>query len=134
MISLQIHDCWEQLDGTTRQWVIDNSGCVILPRTIVATILLATDGQNDESQLGEAPLSPEDRAFIQSQATGPTFADAGFRLDSSLDSACDPTQRSPDRNEARLRNRAAGQTAGRGCVAYCIRGSHRANTVMPGTG
>jgi hypothetical protein len=41
MISQEAHDSWEQLDRTTRQWLIDNPGCVNLPRTIVATILPA---------------------------------------------------------------------------------------------
>jgi hypothetical protein len=41
MISLVIHDSWEQLNGATRQWLIDNPGCVNLPRTIVAAILRA---------------------------------------------------------------------------------------------
>jgi hypothetical protein len=87
MISLQINNRWELLDGTTRKCLIDNRGCVSLPRTMVATILLATDGQDNESQHGEAPLSPEDRAFIQSQTTGPAAPDAGFRLGSALENA-----------------------------------------------
>jgi hypothetical protein len=87
MISLQIHDRREQLGGTTQQWLIDHPGCVILPGTMVAAILLATDSHDDESQHGEAPLSREDRAFIQSQATGPAARDAGFRLDSAMENA-----------------------------------------------
>lgn len=101
MISLQIQDRWEQLDRSTRQWLIDNPGCVILPRTIVTTILLATHGPHDESQHGEAPLSCEDRAFIQSQATGPAALDAGFRLDSAMENAAQqvPPPQSPATKE-----------------------------------
>jgi hypothetical protein len=57
---------------------------------------------------------------------------------SSLLAACGPSGWSPDLNEARLRNRAAGPTAGSGCVAFsaadCVRGSERADTVMEGPG
>ncbi|MCU1574663.1 MAG: hypothetical protein JWO93_2745 [Micrococcaceae bacterium] len=71
MKSIQIKDGWNHLDGSTQQWLIDNPGCVLLPRTIVAAILLATHGHDDENQHGEASVSAEDRAFISSLSREP---------------------------------------------------------------
>ncbi|SDL43366.1 hypothetical protein SAMN04487916_1095 [Arthrobacter sp. ov407] len=67
---------WHRLRPETRQWLIDNPGCLILPRTLVATICEATGGSADCDQHGEITLSQEDRDFIRSRAgqitaTGP---------------------------------------------------------------
>ncbi|MCU1574600.1 MAG: hypothetical protein JWO93_2682 [Micrococcaceae bacterium] len=66
MKNIQIKDSWNQLEASTQQWLIDNPGCVLLPRAIVSAILLASHGHDDENQHGEATVSAEDRAFISS--------------------------------------------------------------------
>jgi hypothetical protein len=68
MLPIQIREHWDKLDVPTQDWLIANPGCVILPRTMVSTILHATHGHDDEDQHGEAALSPEDRAFIQTKS------------------------------------------------------------------
>ena len=33
-----IDKLWDRLEPDTRQWLVDNPGCVILPRDVVAAI------------------------------------------------------------------------------------------------
>jgi hypothetical protein len=75
-MEINIRDNWDRLSAATRQWLTDNPGCLILPRTLVATISEETGGSTDSDQHGETTLSPEDRDFIQAKAnpdpdTGP---------------------------------------------------------------
>ncbi|MEW1982972.1 hypothetical protein [Pseudarthrobacter oxydans] len=37
-----IDKLWDRLEPGTRQWLVDNPGCRILPRTVVAAIAKAT--------------------------------------------------------------------------------------------
>ncbi|WP_427131708.1 hypothetical protein [Pseudarthrobacter sp. S9] len=59
---------WDQLDSVTRQWLVENPGCVILPRTVVHAISTAIHGDLGEDQHGQLELSDEDRQFIRSRA------------------------------------------------------------------
>lgn len=65
---MNIKDQWNLLDPTTQQWLIENPGCQILPRTITAVICGATGGTVDPGQHGETELSQEDREFISAKA------------------------------------------------------------------
>lgn len=65
---MQIKDQWDRLDSETQQWFLDNPGCVILPRTLVAVIRASTNGENQEDRHGEVALSQEDQDFIRSKA------------------------------------------------------------------
>jgi hypothetical protein len=67
-MEINIRDNWDRLSAATRQWLTDNPGCLILPRTLVATISKETDGNTDSDQHGETTLSQEDRDFIQAKA------------------------------------------------------------------
>lgn len=75
LIEMNIKDQWDRLDPATQKWLTDNPGCLILPRTITATICRETRGTDDGDQHGETVLSQEDRDFIQAKAneirTGP---------------------------------------------------------------
>ncbi|WP_427136654.1 hypothetical protein [Pseudarthrobacter sp. S9] len=85
MTEMHIKEQWDRLSPATRQWFIDNPGCVIVPRTITAAINTET-GENAETDAhGETILSEEDRAFIQAKShdsgttanpTGHQFFDA----------------------------------------------------------
>lgn len=63
-----IDDLWGQLEPETRQWLVDNPGCRILPRSIVAAIFKATGTQLEQDRHGESVLSPADCEFIRTVA------------------------------------------------------------------
>ncbi len=65
---MNIKEQWNQLDPATQQWLIDNPGCLNLPRTITAIINTETGEGDDGDQHGEMALSSEDRQFIQAKA------------------------------------------------------------------
>lgn len=65
---MNIKDQWNRLDPTTQQWLIENPGCQILPRTITTIICSETDGTAGPGQHGEMALSQEDRDFITAKA------------------------------------------------------------------
>jgi hypothetical protein len=67
-MEINIRDNWDRLSAATRQWLTDNPGCLILPRTLVATISKETDGITDSDQHGETALSQKGRDFIQAKA------------------------------------------------------------------
>lgn len=67
MPPIRIQENWDKTPAT-RQWLLDNPGSVILPRTIVATIRLAAQVSKEASvPHDEEQIAPEDRAFIQAQ-------------------------------------------------------------------
>ncbi len=68
MSEMNIREQWNRLDPATQHWLIDNPGCMILPRTVTATINAETGEGDDGDQHGEMSLSPEDREFIQARA------------------------------------------------------------------
>lgn len=63
-----IEKLWDRLDTETRQWFVDNPGCVILPRAVVAAISKATGAELDQDRHGETVLSPSDCDFIRREA------------------------------------------------------------------
>ncbi|SEP86088.1 hypothetical protein [Arthrobacter sp. OV608] len=63
-----IEKLWDRLDTETRQWLVDNPGCVILPRAVVAAISKATGVELDQDRHGETVLSPSDCDFIRREA------------------------------------------------------------------
>jgi len=68
VIGLRIKEKWGQLDPATKKWLIDNPGCLILPRTI-STLICKETGQSPDNNLhGETVLSEEDWEFIRAQA------------------------------------------------------------------
>ena len=68
LITMHIREFWNQLSSETQQWLINNHGSVIVPRTVTAI----TKGQTGEGGVvdghGGTVLTDEDRAFIREQA------------------------------------------------------------------
>jgi hypothetical protein len=60
-----IQDQWHRLPSSVTQWLIDNPGCVILPRTLSAEISAATGQPLNEDRHGETPLGQQDVDFIR---------------------------------------------------------------------
>lgn len=63
-----IDKVWDQLEPETRQWLVDNPGCMILPRAVVAAISKATGDELDQDRHGESVLSDSDCEFIRNAA------------------------------------------------------------------
>ena len=68
MTNMHIKEQWSRLDPTTQHWLMDNPGCMVLPRTLTAIFNKETGENADIDTHGEAVLSDEDREFIQGKA------------------------------------------------------------------
>jgi hypothetical protein len=64
---------WNKLDPKTQEWLRANPGSVILPRSVTATVLRASDHpetlEEEIDQNGQLALSPRDQAFLKSMGT-----------------------------------------------------------------
>lgn len=82
MTDMHIKEQWDRLSPATRQWFIDNPGCVIVPRTITTAINTETGQNADTDAHGETVLSEEDRLFIQEKShhDGTTTSPPGHRF------------------------------------------------------
>lgn len=67
---MEIAKLWDKLDADTRQWLVDNPGCTILPRTVAAAIMKSTGVQFEQDRHGETVLSLGDCDFIRGAAQG----------------------------------------------------------------
>lgn len=65
---MDISKLWDQLEPETQQWLVDNPGARILPRTVVAAMTRATGAEFQQDRHGEVLLSPGDCDFIRSKA------------------------------------------------------------------
>jgi hypothetical protein len=63
-----IEELWDRLEPETRQWFVDNPGCKILPRAVVAMIDKTTGAHLQQDRHGESVLSPSDCDFIRTAA------------------------------------------------------------------
>lgn len=79
-MGMNIKDQWDRLDHATQRWLLDNPGCLILPRTITAIIRKDTGGTDESDQHGEMALSEEDRTFIQAKGHDAPAAPPGYRF------------------------------------------------------
>ncbi len=61
---------WDRLGSETRQWLLDNPGCVIVPRTVSARIKENIAGHIEVDDHGQMLLSREDLNFIREKGTG----------------------------------------------------------------
>lgn len=68
---------WDKLSPSTQQWLIDNPGCAILPRTIATVICQEIGTPVDRDLHGGTPLSQEDRDFILDRGRAATPAEPG---------------------------------------------------------
>jgi hypothetical protein len=69
-----IDEWWNELDTATKQWLADNPGCVVLPRTVANVVQEAAGGRIDQDQHGEVQLSEEEQEFIKEQFKAAEFA------------------------------------------------------------
>ncbi|BAS12601.1 hypothetical protein AHiyo8_09040 [Arthrobacter sp. Hiyo8] len=89
-MEINLRDHWDSLSPETRQWLTENPGCVVLPRTITETIHQETGITADSDQHDQAPLSPEDLDFLR----------AGPKQRPPRRSTGSSTQYSPEKAEA----------------------------------
>ena len=67
-MEMNIRGNWNNLTPSTRKWLTNNPGCVVLPRTVAAIICKETGRSADRDRHGSSPLSEEDRHFIADKA------------------------------------------------------------------
>jgi hypothetical protein len=86
MTDTRIQDQWHRLPPAVKQWLIDNPGCVILPRTLSAEISAATDHPLDADRHGETTLTQQDVDFIRmkSREAGTGQPDPGYKFFDSV--------------------------------------------------
>jgi hypothetical protein len=84
---MHIREQRNRLDPTTQQWLIDNPGCMVLPRTLTAIINKETGEYADADVHGATVLSGDDRDFIQTKAREVTTAGTPSDYRSPLSSA-----------------------------------------------
>lgn len=65
---MDIDKLWDRIEPETRQWLVDNPGCRILPRTVAAEIKKATGVDIEQDRHGESILAPSDCEFIRAKA------------------------------------------------------------------
>ena len=68
LIVVHIKEFWDQLSPDTQQWLIDNPGTMIVPRTVTAIINGETGENAGVDAHGGTHLTDEDQHFIQEQA------------------------------------------------------------------
>ena len=68
LIVVHIKEFWDQLSPDTQQWLIDNPGTMIVPRTVTAIINSETGESEGVDGHGGTHLTDEDRHFIHEQA------------------------------------------------------------------
>jgi hypothetical protein len=73
MSNTTIEHLWNKLDPKTQEWLRANPGSVILPRSVTATLLRASDHpeilEEGIDQNGQLALSPQDQTFLKSMGT-----------------------------------------------------------------
>lgn len=78
-MEMNIRDNWYRLGPATKQWLTQNPGCLILPRTVVARICSETGVTAEADRHGETTLSQEDREFLKTQVRArPVEAESRF--------------------------------------------------------
>lgn len=65
---VSLKDEWDRLDPETQNWLLDNPGCVILPRTMSEKIDREAAGDIERDQHGQIVLSRDDHDFIRDKA------------------------------------------------------------------
>lgn len=65
---MTLEEWWNSLEPEIREWLAENPGCVVLPRTVVNAINASTGGALPGGPHGESGLSPGDQEFLRRQA------------------------------------------------------------------
>jgi hypothetical protein len=58
---------WNELDEATKKWLIENPGCVVLPRTVANVVQQVSGGHVAQDQHGELQLSAAEQSFIKAK-------------------------------------------------------------------
>ena len=64
---MELKSQWHRLDPATRRWLMENPGCVVLPRTISTIVARVADEPVVRDQHGAIQLSAADVSFIRSR-------------------------------------------------------------------
>lgn len=67
---MSLNELWDRIDSETRQWLLDNPGCVLVPNTITARIQGTTDRLLDVDEHGQMILHRDDLDFIREKGDG----------------------------------------------------------------
>lgn len=65
---MSLKDEWNRLDSETRTWLLENPGCLILPRAMSAKISKDAHGDIESDPHGQVVLSQADHDFIREKA------------------------------------------------------------------
>ena len=65
---MSLKDEWDRLDSETRTWLLENPGCLILPRTMSTKMIKGADGDLERDPHGQVVLSQADHEFIREKA------------------------------------------------------------------
>jgi hypothetical protein len=80
MTYMTLKDEWDRLDSGTRNWFLNNPGCVMVPRTIT-TLINKNAAENIKCDVhGQMVLSPEDLDFIRQKASRADAAQVSANL------------------------------------------------------
>lgn len=64
---MELKSQWHRLDPATRRWLLDNPGCVVLPRTISSILARVADEPVVRDQHGGIQLTAADLSFIRTR-------------------------------------------------------------------
>jgi hypothetical protein len=62
-----IDEWWNELDEPTKKWLIENPGCVVLPRTVANVVYQVSGGHVAQDQHGEHQLSQAEQSFLRAK-------------------------------------------------------------------
>ncbi|MCY1224382.1 hypothetical protein D9M72_365370 [compost metagenome] len=65
---MSLKDEWDRLDSETRTWLLENPGCLVVPRTVSAKISQGAHAAIEQDQHGQIVLSRDDHDFIRGKA------------------------------------------------------------------
>ncbi|MDR6505739.1 hypothetical protein [Arthrobacter oryzae] len=65
---MSLKDEWDRLDSETRTWLLENPGCLIVPRAMSAKISKDAHGELACDPHGQIVLSRADHDFIREKA------------------------------------------------------------------
>jgi hypothetical protein len=65
---MSLKDEWDHLDSETRSWLLENPGCLVLPRSMSAKISKEAREDIERDQHGQVVLSRADHDFIREKA------------------------------------------------------------------
>jgi hypothetical protein len=74
---MELKSQWHRLDPATRRWLINNPGCVVLPRTIASVVERVADEPVVRDQHGGIQLSDEDVRFIRTRISATSDEEPG---------------------------------------------------------